>query len=84
MPLGLILYVALYLIAISLFLVGEFGLFGSEVDPLAGVFMIPLDVPWIFMTDLLPTGFAPWLGFGAPLINIVIIQILCTKRRKST
>jgi len=39
-------FLALYLIALALLLVGTLGLFGAERDPLSGVFLVPLGVPW--------------------------------------
>lgn len=76
-----ILFTALYLISAVLFLIGTFGLFGSETGPLAGIFLIPLGIPWIFLSDFVPTGFALWLGLCAPLINLALIRIVCLKRR---
>jgi hypothetical protein len=75
------IFVAIYLIAIGLFLASTFGLFGSETGPLAGIFLIPLGVPWIFLLDFFPAGFDPWLGVFAPLINLFLIQIVCPLRR---
>lgn len=74
-------FLVLYLIAIGLFLSGTFGLFGSDTGPLAGIFLIPLGMPWVFLSDFFPTQFAPWIGIGAPLINLLLIRMICRLRR---
>ena len=40
---------------------GTFGLFGTERDPLAGVFLLPLGLPWVLAIDLFPEPLWPWL-----------------------
>jgi drug/metabolite transporter superfamily protein YnfA len=70
---GLVVVLAvLYVVALLLFLVGNFGLFGSDSGPLAGVFLVPLGLPWNHMIDVFPEPFWPWLGAAAPLVNIAI------------
>jgi hypothetical protein len=44
----------MYAAALILLLVGAFGLFGNEPDPLSGPFLLPLGVPWILLVDLAP------------------------------
>ena len=63
--------------ALALLLIGTFGLFGQERDPLAGVFLVPLGMPWTLWTDGLSDGLRPWAAVGAPLLNIGILAILC-------
>ena len=36
------IFAVLYVAAIVLLLVGTFGLFGNEKDPLSGIFLLPL------------------------------------------
>lgn len=67
----------LYILALGLFLVGQFGLFGSERDPLAGVFLVPLGLPWNRFIDGLPEAAWPWLVAFAPILNLVVIGALC-------
>jgi hypothetical protein len=67
----------LYLVALALLLIGTFGLFGQEQDPLAGVFLMPLGLPWVLWTDSLPEVALPWLGALAPLLNIAILTLIC-------
>ena len=62
----------LYVVALLLFLVGTFGLFGSDSGPLAGIFLVPLGLPWNRMIDIFPEPLWPWLAAAAPLVNIAI------------
>jgi hypothetical protein len=67
----------LYLVALALLLIGTFGLFGQEQDPLAAVFLIPLGLPWILWTDGFPDPWLPWLACLAPILNLAILSLLC-------
>jgi hypothetical protein len=73
---------AAYLFALALYLMGTFGLFGQGRDPLAGVFLVPLGLPWNLAIDLLPEITWPWLGAAAPLINLDLLASLCRMTRK--
>jgi len=75
------LFAALYLAALALLVVGTFGLFGSERGPLAGVFIVPLGLPWIWLIDLAPEKFWPWLAAGAPSLNLCILWTICRRLR---
>lgn len=68
---------AIYLLALALLLTGTFGLFGQERDPLSGVFLIPLGLPWVLWTGGFPEAWLPWLGAMAPLLNLAILKMLC-------
>ena len=70
------IWVALYLAALFLFVVGSFGLFGSDSGPLAGVFLVPLGLPWNRFVDLFPEPFWPWLGAASPLVNVLLLYAL--------
>ena len=73
---------ACYLVALALLMIGTFGLFGQERDPLSGVFLIPLGLPWVFLgLDGLSDSFKPWLAILAPLFNILILTVLCRALR---
>lgn len=72
----MLIWVVLYLIALALFLAGTVGLFGSETGPLAGVFLLPLGLPWATLVDAFPEPLWPWLGAAAPLVNIAILSAL--------
>lgn len=68
---------AFYLVALALLLIGTFGLLGQERDPLSGVFLIPLGVPWVFWLDGVPDSVKPWLAVLAPLLNLFIFATIC-------
>ena len=71
----------LYLVALALFLIGTFELFSQERDALAGVFLLPLGLPWVWFVDLAPEPAWPWLAVLAPLVNIGILAALCRRVR---
>jgi hypothetical protein len=74
-------FLLLYLFALGLLAVGTFGLFGAERDPLAGVFLIPLGLPWNRLIDAFPAASHPWLAAGAPLLNFLILWSVCRALR---
>ncbi len=77
------LFGLLYLGALGLLAIGTFGLFGQEQDPLSGVFLIPLGMPWIWLADTVGLSGA-LVAILAPLINLLILFALCrmlTRRR---
>ena len=67
-----LIFLGLYAIALALLLVGTFGLFGQERDPLAGIFLVPLGLPWNLIGDRIGLADA-WLGILAPAINAAIL-----------
>jgi hypothetical protein len=73
----LIAFGVLYLLALATFVVGTFGLFGEETDPLAGVFLIPLGLPWNRLVDVFPEPIWSWLAAAAPFLNLVLVWLLC-------
>ena len=70
----------LYLAALALLMIGTLGLFGQERDPLAGVFLMPLGLPWTLWLDGLPDRMLPWMAALAPLLNLAILALLCRRR----
>jgi len=50
----LFLFLIIYVAAQFVLAVGNFGLFGSERDPLSGVFLLPLGLPWNLFIDYFP------------------------------
>lgn len=68
---------ALYFIALALLLIGTYGLFGQEQDPLAGVFLMPLGLPWVLWLDGLPDPVLSWLAALTPALNLVLLALLC-------
>lgn len=70
-------FAGLYVLALALFAIGTFGLSGSKSGPLAGIFLMPLGLPWnLFLGDL-PSAALPWLAASAPLLNLLLVWILC-------
>jgi len=69
------IFVLLYVAAILLLLIGTFGWFGQEKDPLSGVFLMPLGLPWNFVADRLGL---PGLVSAvlAPAVNAAILYRL--------
>ena len=72
-----LLFAAAYLAALALLAIGTFGLFGSERDPLAGVFLLPLGLPWNLMFDDAAERARPWLAAAAPALNLAILWFIC-------
>lgn len=72
-----------YFAALILFLVGMFGLFGSPQGPLAGVFLIPLGLPWNQVIDWASDPLRPVLAAAAPLLNLAILRALCARLHPS-
>lgn len=73
----LLAFLLLYLAALGLFAVGTYGLFGAERDPLSGVFLLPLGLPWNQLLDAFPSTLLPGLAAAAPLVNLLVIWLVC-------
>jgi hypothetical protein len=80
---AVIVFALLYASAIALLLIGTFGWFGNERDPLAGVFLAPLGWPWNRLVDFAPESLWPWLAAAAPVVNLAILALLCRLRFRS-
>ena len=70
-------FFVLYALAVGLFIVGTYGLFGSPSGPLAGVFLVPLGWPWNRLVDVFPEPLWPTLAALAPAVNLVILVLIC-------
>jgi hypothetical protein len=79
---ALVIFGLLYLAALALFAIGTFGLLGSPKGPLAGVFLVPLGLPWIRMLDGVSSKLRPWLAMVTPLVNLLILWLLCRLLRR--
>lgn len=66
-----------YLAALAILAIGNFGLFGQQRDPLSGIYLLPLGLPWNRMIDIFPEPLWPWLAAAAPGLNLLIIWALC-------
>lgn len=73
-------FAILYALAFSLFLIGTNGWFGSPQGPLAGVFLVPLGLPWNLWLDGLPESLRPGAAVAAPALNLLLLWGLCRRR----
>lgn len=65
------------LFALAILIIGTFGLFGQERDPLSGVFLLPLGLPWNLFLDGFSDTVKPWLAALAPALNLLILWLVC-------
>jgi len=70
-------FLILYLAALSLWLIGTFGWFGANKDPLSGIFLIILGQPWARWVDALPEALWPFGGAAAPAVNLGVLYFVC-------
>ena len=75
-----VIFLALYAIAISLLVIGTFGLFGQERDPLSGIFLLPLGAPWNLVADAVGLD-GPLPAILAPAINAGLLFLLWRRFR---
>jgi hypothetical protein len=79
----LLIFALLYAGALLLFLIGTFGWFGQDRDQLAGLFLIPLGLPWNLFLDTVPDPFRAWATAAAPLVTILLLGVTCLRFRPS-
>lgn len=72
-----VLLILAYAAALAIAAVGVWGLFGTEPDALAGVYLIALGAPWSFLLDGAPEPVAPILAVMAPALNLAIVHLAC-------
>lgn len=70
------IFLVLWIAASAIFLIGTFGLFGAEPDPLSAAFLIPLGLPWNKVLGAFDRDGYGILGVLAPAINLAIIWLL--------
>jgi hypothetical protein len=70
-------FAGLYLLALMILVIGVFGLFGQDKDPMSAVYLVPLGLPWVLWTDGAPDDLLPWIGVLAPLLNLAGLSVLC-------
>ena len=73
------LFLLAWIAALALLAIGTFGLFGQPRSPLAGVFVLPLGLPWNLWLQPLPEALRPWLAILAPGLNLAILSLLCRR-----
>ena len=67
-------FAAIYGVALAALAIGTFG---QDADPLAGVPVVLLGLPWNRLVDLAPERSWPWLAAVAPLANLLLLALLC-------
>ena len=72
----LVLFAMAYTFALAILAIGTFGLFGQERDPLSGVFLMPLGLPWNLAFSSFPDALGPWLAMAAPAVNLALIYVV--------
>jgi len=70
-------FAGLYLAALGILLIGRYGLFDQPRDPLSGVFLAPLGLPWNLWMDGAPEAALPWIAALAPALNLVLLWVAC-------
>lgn len=70
-----------YAAALALLAVGTWGLLGAERDPLSGVYLLLLGLPWSHLADRVSVGFGQVMAFVAPAVNLGLLVALCAWRR---
>lgn len=73
---AMVVFGILYALALALFLIGLFGLFGQERDPLSAVFLLPLGLPWNLLAGGMPGPLAAWGIAFAPWLNIALLWLI--------
>jgi hypothetical protein len=70
-------FVTLYGCALAIFLIGNFGLFGTQADPLASVYLVIMGQPWNQLVDFLPEALWPWAATAAPMLTVALLVSIC-------
>ena len=70
----LLIFALAWLAAVVFLLIGTFGWFGQEKDPLSGIFLVPLGLPWNLFVDGLSESLRPWAAVLAPGVNLILIR----------
>lgn len=69
--------VVVYLMAIGIGLIGTYGWFEQEQDPLSWVFVIILGQPWVSWIGDVSDPLSRWLAAVAPLLNLILLAGVC-------
>lgn len=72
--------------ALAIYCIAELGLLGQPRDPLGGVFLVPLGLPWNRLVARAPEALWPWLAAAAPALNLLLIAGACSlweRKRRS-
>lgn len=72
----ILVFAALWILALLVFAIGTFGWFGQERDPLSAVYLVLLGLPWNRAADIAgPAG--PLLAIVAPGVNLLLLVAIC-------
>ncbi len=72
-----------YVCAAAIFVTGTLGLFGQSKDPISGIFLLPLGLPWNLTSQFFAESLDQWIVIFAPLINLLILwqSVKLTKKK---
>lgn len=70
------LFLVFYILALIVWIVGALGLFGFDPNPLSGILLVLLGLPWVHMVDFAPKRILPIASAISPIINLGIIFLL--------
>ena len=70
-------FVAVYVVALVILLIGTYGWFGAARDPLSGVFLIILGQPWTNLAYYFPESVWPIVAALTPAGNAGLIYAIC-------
>lgn len=73
----LVLFIVAYGFALLIGLIGTYGWFEQPTDPLSWIFISLLGLPWVLLADAIPDGARAVIAALAPLINLIILLMLC-------
>lgn len=79
---GVRVFALAYAGALAIYAIGTLGLFSQPRDPLAGVFLMPLGLPWNLAVDRAPEASWPWLAAAAPALNLLLLAGACRLGRR--
>ena len=74
-------FLLVFLGALFIYAAGNLGWFGAETDPLSGVFLIVLGMPWVLfpLDTFIDQAYWPVVAMVAPIVNLAIIRWLCRR-----
>ena len=70
------IYLAAYGPALVILMIGVYGLFGQQPDPISGLGVVMLGWPWTRFVDALPEAAWPFATALAPALNAGILFTL--------
>jgi len=68
-------FVLLYALALAVFFTGTYGWFGQDKDPLSGIFLLLLGLPWALIE--FPARYNGYFAALSPVLNIFVLWMIC-------